>query len=129
MAAGGGNLITLVAALIGVGVVAQILADRLKVPSVLFLILAGIVIGPEGLEIVTPEAFGGALSAIVGLSVAIIVFEGAFHLTIEKLREAPSATLKLVTIGAVIALVGTAVVVRFVLVELREYGLFLLAHC
>ncbi len=116
MAAGSGaNLVPIVAAIIGLGVGAQVLADRFQVPSVLFLILAGIIIGPEGLRIVTPEAFGGALSAIVGLSVAIIVFEGAFHLTIDKLREAPSATLKLVTLGAVIALVGTAAVVRFAL--------------
>jgi NhaP-type Na+/H+ or K+/H+ antiporter len=82
---------------------------------VLFLILAGILVGPEGLQLITPEAFGGALSAIVGLSVAIIVFEGAFHLTTEKLREAPSATIRLVTVGAVIAFVGTAVVVRYAL--------------
>ncbi|MFC4450858.1 cation:proton antiporter [Halorussus aquaticus] len=116
MAAGSGaNLVPIVAAIIGLGVGAQVLADRFQVPSVLFLIFAGIIIGPEGLRIVTPEAFGGALSAIVGLSVAIIVFEGAFHLTTDKLREAPSATLKLVTIGAIIALVGTAVVVRFAL--------------
>jgi len=114
-AGSGANLVPIVAAIIGLGVGAQVLADRFQVPSVLFLILAGIIIGPEGLRIVTPEAFGGALSAIVGLSVAIIVFEGAFHLTIDKLREAPSATLKLVTLGAVIALVGTAAVVRFAL--------------
>ncbi|WP_435176869.1 cation:proton antiporter domain-containing protein [Halorussus sp. AFM4] len=114
-AEGGASLVPIVAAIIGLGVGAQVLADRFQVPSVLFLILAGIIIGPEGLQIITPEAFGGALSAIVGLSVAIIVFEGAFHLTAEKLREAPSATLKLVTIGAVVALVGTAAVVRFAL--------------
>ena len=111
----GAGLVPIVAAIIGLGVGAQVLADRFQVPSVLFLILAGIIIGPEGLRIITPESFGGALSAIVGLSVAIIVFEGAFHLTAEKLREAPSATIKLVTLGAVIAFVGTAAVVHFAL--------------
>lgn len=115
VAEGGANLVPIVAAIIGLGVGAQVLADRYQVPSVLFLILAGIVVGPEGLQVITPEAFGGALSAIVGLSVAIIVFEGAFHLTIDKLREAPSATIKLVTLGAAISLVGTAVVVRYAL--------------
>jgi NhaP-type Na+/H+ or K+/H+ antiporter len=114
-AEGAANLVPIVAAIIGLGVGAQVLADRFQVPSVLFLILAGILIGPEGLRVVTPESFGGALSAIVGLSVAIIVFEGAFHLTTEKLREAPSATLKLVTVGAVVSLVGTATVVRYAL--------------
>ncbi|SDN00370.1 NhaP-type Na+/H+ or K+/H+ antiporter [Halogranum gelatinilyticum] len=116
-----GNLIPLVAAIIGVGVISQVLADRLQVPSIIFLITAGILMGPEGIgnwlpfidPIVTPESFGSALPAIVGLSVAIIVFEGAFHLRIEDLREAPAATLRLVTLGALIALVGTALAVRF----------------
>jgi NhaP-type Na+/H+ or K+/H+ antiporter len=111
----GAVLIPLVAGIIGVGVVAQVLSDRFQVPSVVFLIAAGIVLGPEVTGIVDPAEFGNALPAIVGLSVAIIVFEGAFHLRIDKLREAPKATLRLVTVGALIALVGTAVAVRLLL--------------
>ncbi|GAA0647969.1 cation:proton antiporter domain-containing protein [Salarchaeum japonicum] len=112
----GSEVIPLVAAIIALGVGSQILSDKLQVPSVLFLILAGIVLGPEGAELITPSALGlDALSAIVGLSVAIIVFEGAFHLKWEKLREAPGETLRLVTIGAVIALVGTTAAVHFLL--------------
>ncbi len=121
--ASGGELIVVVAAIIAVGVVAQVLAARFRVPSILFLILAGVLLGPEGVgawigpvpALVTPESFGDALPAIVGLSVAIIVFEGAFHLRIDRLREAPAATLRLVTLGAAIALLATAVVVRFAL--------------
>ena len=112
---GGPNLIAIVAAIIGIGVVAQILADRFRIPSVVFLILAGVLLGPEVLGVVGPDSFGNALGAIVGLSVAIIVFEGAFHLRIDDLRGAPRATLKLITVGAGIALVGTAVAVRFLL--------------
>lgn len=111
----GANLIPLVAGIIGVGVVAQILSDRFQVPSVVFLIAAGILMGPEVLGLIRPAAFGSALSAIVGLSVAIIVFEGAFHLRIARLREAPAATLRLVTVGAIIALVGTAIAVQVLL--------------
>ncbi|PSP50173.1 potassium transporter [Halobacteriales archaeon QH_7_69_31] len=102
------------AAIIAIGVAAQILADRFEVPSIVFLIAAGIALGPEGMGVITPGSFD-ALPAIVGLSVGIIVFEGAFHLKIEKLRQATSESLRLVTLGAAIALVGTAVVVRFAL--------------
>ena len=109
------QLIPLVATIIALGVGAQVLADRFRVPSVLFLILAGILFGPEGLGMITRESFGDALAAIVGLSVAIIVFEGAFHLKLDKLREAPSATIRLVTLGAAIALVLAATVIRFAL--------------
>ncbi|SIR48949.1 sodium/proton antiporter, CPA1 family [Haladaptatus litoreus] len=111
----GAELIYIVAAIIGIGVVSQVLADRFQVPSVLFLLSAGIIVGPVGIGLVNPSAFGTALSSIVGLSVAIIVFEGAFHLKLNKLREAPSAQIRLVTLGALISLVGTAVVVHFAL--------------
>jgi NhaP-type Na+/H+ or K+/H+ antiporter len=113
--AASGNLLPVVAAVIAIGVLAQLLSDRFQVPSVAFLIGAGIVLGPEGLAVLGPNSFGGALSAIVGLSVAIIVFEGAFHLKIEKLRTAPRESLRLVTIGAIIGFVGTAITVRYVL--------------
>ncbi|KAB1193134.1 potassium transporter [Haloferax sp. MBLA0076] len=114
-AAGGANLIPLVAAIIGIGVVSQVLSDRFRVPSVVFLIASGILLGPEVLGIISPDSFGNALQAIVGLSVAIIVFEGAFHIRIDKLREAPAATFRLVTIGAAISFVGTGLVVHYAL--------------
>jgi NhaP-type Na+/H+ or K+/H+ antiporter/K+/H+ antiporter YhaU regulatory subunit KhtT len=112
---GGGETLLIVALIIVLGVSSQVLADKFQIPSVLFLILAGVIVGP-GLGIVTIDVFGtGALSTIVGLSVAIIVFEGAFHLKLEKIREAPSAAFRIVTIGAIIAFVGTTVAVRFLL--------------
>jgi NhaP-type Na+/H+ or K+/H+ antiporter len=105
------ELILLVAGIIALGIAAQLLANRLQVPSIIFYLLAGVAIGPEGLAFITRESFGDALPAIVGLAVAIIVFEGAFHLKIERIAEAPTATVRLVTVGAAIALVGTAVAV------------------
>jgi NhaP-type Na+/H+ or K+/H+ antiporter len=109
------DAIRVVVTIMGLGVAAQVLADRLRVPSVMFLIVAGVLVGPEGLGLITPAVFGDALPAVVGLSVAIIVFEGAFHLHLERLREAPRETLRLVTLGAALSFVGTAIVVRYAL--------------
>ncbi|WP_266083107.1 cation:proton antiporter domain-containing protein [Haladaptatus caseinilyticus] len=114
MSAGTG-LLPLVVTILGLGVASQVLAARLEIPSVLFLILAGIAVGPEGLGLITADAFGSSLPAIVGLSVAIIVFEGAFHLKLEKLRQAPREAFRLVTLGAIIGLIGTAVIVHLAL--------------
>lgn len=113
----GAGIIPLVVIILGLGVVAQILADRLSIPSVLFLILAGIAVGPEGLNVVGLDSFGGPepLSGIVGISVAIIVFEGAFHLKVNKLRQAPREVFRLITVGAFFTFVATAIVVRFAL--------------
>ncbi|WP_436932592.1 cation:proton antiporter domain-containing protein [Halosimplex halobium] len=108
------TLLLLVAGIIAVGVLAQILADRLQVPAIVFYIVAGLVLGQPGLDIVTEDTFGGALSTVVGFAVAIIVFEGAFHLKVERIKAAPQAALRLVTVGAVIALAGTALAVRLV---------------
>ncbi|KOX95131.1 cation:proton antiporter [Haloarcula rubripromontorii] len=113
MAGSSGLLIPLVAGIIGLGVLAQVLAARLRVPSIIFYLLVGVIIGQPGLDIIGDGTFGGALSAIVGLAVAIIVFEGAYHLRFDRLREAPAATFRLVTVGAAIALVGTAIAVKF----------------
>jgi NhaP-type Na+/H+ or K+/H+ antiporter len=113
VAGSSGLLIPLVAGIIGLGVLAQLLAARLQVPSIIFYLLVGVVIGQPGLGIIGSGTFGNALPGIVGLAVAIIVFEGAYHLRFERIREAPSATFRLVTLGAAIALVGTAVAVYF----------------
>jgi len=113
VAGSSGILIPLVAGIIGLGVLAQVLAARLRVPSIIFYLLVGVIIGQPGLDIIGDGTFGGALSAIVGLAVAIIVFEGAYHLRFDRLREAPAATFRLVTVGAAIALVGTAIAVKF----------------
>mgnify|MGYP000350869281 CR=1 FL=1 len=114
------ELILLVAGIIAIGVLAQLLADRLQVPTIIFYIGAGLLLGPIApylpmidARIIGPGSFGDALPAVVGLAVAIIVFEGAFHLKLERIREAPSAAVRIVTIGALIALVGTAVAVKF----------------
>jgi NhaP-type Na+/H+ or K+/H+ antiporter len=113
------DLILLVAGIIAIGVIAQILADRLQVPSIIFYIATGVVLGPispfiPGVNgrIISPASFGDALPAIVGLAVAIIVFEGAFHLDVDRIREAPAAAVRLVTVGALIALGGTSLAVR-----------------
>jgi len=113
----GAGIIPLVVTVLGLGVAAQVLSDRLEIPSVLFLILAGVLVGPQGANLIGLESFGGAetLAGIVGLSVAIIVFEGAFHLKLDKLRQTPREAFRLITLGAVIALVGTAFLVRFAL--------------
>ena len=129
MSAGGADVIVLLVAMIfALGVGAQLLAARWRLPSIIFYIAAGLAIGPLS-GLVLPErlfslsTFGAApLSAIVGLSVAIIVFEGAFHLHLDRLREAPAATFRLVTLGALIALIGTAVAVKLAFAE-TSWGL------
>ncbi|GAB3703319.1 cation:proton antiporter domain-containing protein [Halorubrum pallidum] len=94
------------------GLAVQLLAHRLRIPSVIFYLLIGVVLGPEVLGVVTLETFGSGLEIIVGLSVAIIVFEGAFALEIDRIRRASTVSLRLVTISALVMFLGTAAAVR-----------------
>jgi NhaP-type Na+/H+ or K+/H+ antiporter len=118
VATGSAGLIALIAGIIALGVISQVLGDRFQLPSIIFLLSVGLVLGPlSGLvlshRIITASTFGGALPIIVGLAVAIIVFEGAFHLRVEDLRRTSTTMVRLTTLGAVISLVGTAVVVHY----------------
>jgi len=107
------SLLPVIAAILVSGLVVQLLAHRLQVPSVIFYLLIGVVLGPEVLGLVTLETFGSGLEIIVGISVAIIVFEGAFALQIERIRGASTVSLRLVTVSALVMFVGTAIAVRF----------------
>nr|WP_272494314.1 cation:proton antiporter [Natronomonas aquatica] len=94
------------------GLAIQLLAHRLKIPSVVFYLLVGVALGPEGIGLITLETFGSGLETIVGLSVAIIVFEGAFALRIERIRGASTVSFRLVTISAAVMFLGTTAAVR-----------------
>ena len=97
--------------LLGIG--AQLLARRVEVPSVLFLIVIGLVLGWA--RVVTVGTFGDGLSTIVGFSVAIIVFDGAFQLRVSRVREASRTTLRLTTIGSLLTFTGITLAVHLFL--------------
>ena len=107
------ELLPVIASILIIGLGVQLLAQRLQIPSVIFYLAAGVIMGPEVLGIVTLETFGNGLETVVGLSVAIIVFDGAFALKVERVREAETVALRLVTIGAVVTFLGTTLAVRY----------------
>lgn len=92
-----------------VGVVATALAQHLRVPGIVVLLAAGVALGPDGVGIVRPEALGSALHSLVGFSVAVILFEGGLNLEAARLRRQAVVIRRLVTLGALITGVGSAV--------------------
>ncbi|MEZ5979922.1 MAG: sodium:proton antiporter [Planctomycetota bacterium] len=89
------------ASLLLLGVLAQWLAWRLRLPSILLLLLTGFAVGPwTGNRILDPDALlGGSLLPFVSLSVAVILFEGGLSLKLRELRDAGRAVTQLVLIG------------------------------
>ncbi|UIO98752.1 NAD-binding protein [Halobaculum sp. CBA1158] len=106
------SLLLTAVAILAVGIAGQALSGRFRVPSVVFYLVGGLLLGEVGIGLVSLETFGDGLTTVVGISVAVIVFDGAFALRLERIREAETASLRLVTVGAAMTLVGTAVAVR-----------------
>lgn len=84
-----------------------------KLPAILFLLLAGILLGP-GLGILQPDAiFGDLLFPLISLSVAVILFEGSLTLRFDELKKLGSVVHRLVTVGALVSWCVVAVAVYF----------------
>jgi NhaP-type Na+/H+ or K+/H+ antiporter len=88
------------------GISAQVLAEFLKVPGIVFLLLFGILLGPSVLGVIYPEHLGIGLEVIVPLLVAIILFEGGFNLELRDLGRVSGSLRNLVTIGTLVTLLG-----------------------
>ena len=104
------DLILGLAAIVFSGIFAQWLAWRLRIPSILLLLLFGLLIGPV-LGFINPdELFGDTLFPLVSLSVGIILFEGGLGLRFKDLPGIRTVVRNLISIGALItwAVVGLA---------------------
>jgi NhaP-type Na+/H+ or K+/H+ antiporter len=111
----GGHANLVVAIALGVGVLSQALARHLHVPSILLLLVAGMLGGPDGLGWVRPAALGGGLFGIVEFAVAVILFEGGLNLEVGRLRREQTPIRRLVTWGALLTGVGATLSVRVAL--------------
>lgn len=82
------------------GVVAQWLAWRLRLPAILLLLGFGFA---SGLVVSPAELIGTQLVyPIVSLSVAVVLFEGGLSLRLSDLREVGDVILRLVSLGVVV---------------------------
>ncbi|MCZ7585975.1 MAG: cation:proton antiporter [Deltaproteobacteria bacterium] len=95
--------------ILAIGVAAQLLAWRLRIPSILILLLVAFAVGPLS-GLIDPDAMlGNLLFPIVSLSVAIILFEGGLNLRLSELEQIGTVVRNLITIGAFVTLlVGCA---------------------
>lgn len=93
-----------VAVLAGIG--AQVLGELWKVPSIVFLLLFGLLLGPDGLSFLHPHDLGLGLEVLVALAVAIILFEGGLNLELRALDRVSGSLRNLVTLGTLITLLG-----------------------
>ncbi|MEJ2746666.1 MAG: cation:proton antiporter [Anaerolineae bacterium] len=109
------HLLVGLAAILILGIGAQWLAWRLRLPSILLLLLFGFLAGPITGFIRPDEIFGQLLFPLVSISVAVILFEGGLTLRLRELPQAGSAIFRLISVGALTTWGVTAVAARTIL--------------
>ena len=88
--------------MIVLGIAAQWLAWRLKIASILLLLLVGFLAGPVTGLVDPDKLLGDLLPPLVSLAVALILYEGGLTLRFGDLREAGGVVWRLITIGGAI---------------------------
>lgn len=109
------HLLVGVAAVLVLGIAAQWLAWRLRLPSILLLLMIGLVAGPMTGLLSPEEVLGELLFPLVSLAVAYILYEGGLSLRVQEFKEVGGVVFSLTSIGVVITWVLGAVAARFLL--------------
>jgi NhaP-type Na+/H+ or K+/H+ antiporter len=102
-------------ALVGaLGVGSQWLAWRMRLPAIVLMLLAGLLVGPV-LGVLDPgRQFGDMLSPMIAIAVAIILFEGGLTLDFHRLSDAATGVRRLVIVGAPLGWLASALALHFV---------------
>ena len=112
------------------GILAQWIAWRLKVPAILPLIITGLIVGPlstlwtGGQKLIEPIWDGASQTGLfpgetlfhfVELGIGIILFEGGMTLKREEIQGVGDTIIRLITGGALITFLGGAMVAHFLI--------------
>ncbi|HEX3344889.1 MAG TPA: cation:proton antiporter, partial [Polyangiaceae bacterium] len=90
------------------GVFAQVVARHVNVPGIVLLLVAGVLLGPDVADVIRPAALGHGLDGVVGIAVAVILFEGGLSLDLRVLRKQQKPIQRLVLVGSFITAAGGA---------------------
>jgi NhaP-type Na+/H+ or K+/H+ antiporter len=116
------------AGIIILGIIAQWVAWRLKLPAILPLILIGLLVGPfstlyteDGTKLIEPiwngekGLFPGeGLYYFVSLAISIILFEGGLTLKRSEIKNVGPVITKLITLGSIVTFFAGALAAHFI---------------
>lgn len=107
------NLGLIISGVMLLGALIQWFSWWVKIPAILGLLVAGIVLGPVT-EVIRPDhLFGDQLFTFISLGVAVVLFEGALTLRFSEIKGHGRAVTNLVTWGAVLCWLLMAVGVHY----------------
>lgn len=116
------------ASIIILGILAQWVAWRFKIPAILPLILIGLIVGPlatlytdDGSKFIEPVwngqngLFPGeSLYYFVSLAIGVILFEGGLTLKKGEILNVSSVIIKLISVAVIITFIGAGIAVHFI---------------
>lgn len=117
------------AGIIILGILAQWVAWKLKIPAILPLILIGLLVGPISAEFISVDGTkwiepiwngekglfpGDGLYYFVSLAISIILFEGGLTLKRSEIRNVGPVITKLITLGSAITFFGAGALAYFI---------------
>src|SRR3990167_7493004 len=88
------------------GVFALILAEKIRLPSILFLLLFGTLLGPECANLIQPQIFSDNFPALISIMVAMILFEGGASLKYSQFQAISSVVRNLLSWGVLTPLIA-----------------------
>lgn len=93
---------------------ALMLGRWLRMPTLLFFMLLGLVAGPSVLGIIDPASLGDLLLPFIELAVSIIIFEAALALPFRTWRHAPVAIRRILAFTLPLTGLGAFLVARYI---------------
>ncbi|MCB0461973.1 MAG: sodium:proton antiporter [Flavobacteriaceae bacterium] len=117
------------AGIIILGILAQWVAWRFKIPAILPLILIGLLVGPIAAEYITDDGSkwiepiwngkkglfpGEGLYYFVSLAISIILFEGGLTLKRSEVKNVGPVITKLITLGSAITFFAAGILAHFI---------------
>jgi len=117
------------AGIIILGILAQWVAWKFKIPAILPLILIGLLVGPIAAEFLSDDGSkwiepiwngkkglfpGDSLYYFVSLAISIILFEGGLTLKRSEIKNVGPVITKLITLGSAITFFGAGIVAHYV---------------
>lgn len=111
------------------GILAQWVAWKLKIPAILPLILIGLLVGPIAAEFLSEDGTkwiepiwngdeglfpGESLFYFVSLAISIILFEGGLTLKMSEIKNVGPVITKLISIGSLVTFFGAGIAAHYV---------------
>lgn len=117
------------AGIIILGIFAQWVAWKSRVPAILPLILIGLLVGPlstlwseDGAKLIDPIFTNGhglfpgkSLFYFVSLAIGIILFEGGLTLKLREIKEVGPAIVRLISVGSLVTFLGAGLAAHFIM--------------